>query len=99
MKRTKLNKKPLGLKRTEDTMIRNIYKVKATFVNSVYTSVIDNGDQNIVMRLTFAESMRLNDSIEHNPIAAVAMNIMDFIKLYNSMTMHLQTLREQKKVP
>lgn len=101
MKRTKLTKRlDPKIKRTEDDMIRNIYKVDAKYVNAVYTSVIDNGDQNIIMRLTFAETLKMHDNkVEHKPVCAVAMNIMDFIRLYNSSTQHLQLLREQKKIP
>lgn len=101
MKRTKLKKmNPKVMLSAEDDIIRGLYKIKANYVNGTYLSVIDNGDQNIQVRLTFAESMKLNGNIiVHEPNTAVVMNISDFIRFYNLATMQLQNLREAKKIP
>lgn len=101
MKHTRIKKVNNKLvQKTQDDIIRNIYKVKANFVSAVYTSILDNGDSNIVVRMTFAERMMLNNNQEeYMPVSAVAMNIQDFIRTYNAMTQHLQMLREQKKIP
>lgn len=101
MKRTKI--KNLPKKDTEkagDDTVRRLYSVKSYFVGPTYLSTIDNGDQNILVRLTFAEPMMLNNNrIEHSPVSSVTMNIVDFQKFYNLATMQLQMLREQKKIP
>lgn len=100
MKREKLKKLPQKVvERACDDMVRNIYKVNANYVGPVYLSVIDNGDQNIAVRLTFTEAMLLSENKqEYNPVSAVVMNIVDFQKFYNLATTQLQTLREAKKI-
>ena len=83
-----------------DLAVRAIYRKNANYVNSTYLSVLDNGDQNIQIRLTFVEDMRLSDNkVEHEPVCAVVMSIMDFQKLYNLSTLTLQQLRNVKKIP
>lgn len=101
MKRTKLKKmNPKVMLSAEDDIIKGLYKIRANYVNCTYLSVIDNGDQNIQVRLTFVETMRLNGNITaHEPSTAVVMNISDFIKFYNLATLQLQNLREAKKIP
>lgn len=99
VKRARFKKQELT-KQAGDNTVRSIYKVHANYVNSCYLSVLDNGDQNIQIRLTFTEDMMLNDKkIEHEPVCAVVMSIMDFQKLYNLSTLSLQELRNLKKIP
>ena len=99
IKRVRYKKQELT-KQAGDAAVRAIYRIHAQYVNSTYLSVLDNGDQNIQIRLTFTEDMRLNDNkVEHEPVCAVVMSIMDFQKLYNLSTLTLQQLRNNKKIP
>lgn len=101
MKRVKYRKpSQREMEKAGDDTVRRIYSVKSYFVGPVYLSVLDNGDQNIAVRLTFVEPMLLNNNkVEHNPVSSVTMNIVDFQRFYNMATMQLQSLREAKKIP
>lgn len=80
--------------------VRKLYNIPALWVGGLYMSIIDNGDANIGVRLTFTEQMMLPDgTIEFNPVSAVVMNIVEFQRFYQLATMQLQALREAKKIP